>query len=244
MHTLPPSVVAPLANDFYYFFYTHLQVLSEPFWTAFCRSLGTYIQLLAEHIANDFRQSLSTYPQLLAESLAKIFYQFITELSTEPILHFIPESAPNLPRSWITQGPPESRGNISDQEEHGLGHSTKKRIPCDECDKSFKNNRSLQAHKLRKHSPEGPHQCDFCPRLFTRRSDLNQHRSYHINHYRCYQCDKRFARKFNLKEHLLSHSGKRQCDQCGFSFAMQSSLERHKRGRCEANTKTHRVSSQ
>ena len=72
---------------------------------------------------------------------------------------------------------------------HGRGQA----YLCDQCGQSFRQNATLQKHKLRKHNKQNHKKCEFCPAVFYDNYKLNRHiRSIHSNEkpYKCPDCGK------------------------------------------------------
>jgi hypothetical protein len=76
--------------------------------------------------------------------------------------------------------------------------------------------------------------CDFCGKVFSKRSNLLQHRrSMHLGifPYMCQTCGKGFANKSNLNGHAFTHTGEKtyKCNICGSCFQWKASLEKHQK---------------
>ncbi|XP_058173136.1 zinc finger protein 239-like [Anopheles ziemanni] len=88
------------------------------------------------------------------------------------------------------------------------------------------------AVKRRKLSrPKKEHRCNKCGKIFTRKSNLDDHERLHaqMKPYRCEYCDKRFVQNGNLRMHLRIHTAEKpyQCQLCNRSFAQSSTLKTH-----------------
>ncbi|GAB1604199.1 zinc finger protein 436-like [Argonauta hians] len=81
----------------------------------------------------------------------------------------------------------------------------------------------------------GAFKCEFCNRTFSRRDNLERHKSTHadIKQFNCKDCGKSFSRKSYLTVHSRIHTGERpyKCDVCGFMFARKDHLMKHQRGK-------------
>ena len=72
--------------------------------------------------------------------------------------------------------------------------------------------------------------CPHCPKVFTRKFNLNSHLATHgpVRLFDCPSCDKRFARRNDRNRHETSHSGERYtCEGCGKKFTRADSLKNH-----------------
>jgi len=72
--------------------------------------------------------------------------------------------------------------------------------------------------------------CPHCPKVFTRKFNLNSHLAAHgpVRLFDCPSCDKRFARRNDRNRHETSHSGERYtCEGCGKKFTRADSLKNH-----------------
>merc|ERR1719233_474025 len=75
-------------------------------------------------------------------------------------------------------------------------------------------------------------QCDFCNKLFAKKSNLIKHRRIHTGEkpYQCEVCEKAFSQRTSLVIHMRRHTGERpfQCEICNKEFVQKSDLNRHK----------------
>ena len=145
-------------------------------------------------------------------------------------------------------------------------HSDSEKFCCDECDKQYSRESSLQYHKESKHSPN--HRCDHCDKEFETRRNLEKHildqhthnkittsNGFMILHqsertikrktYFCHLCDYKTTWKGNLKKHVdRMHLNPRPpkidpsktCLNCNFTFTKYSSFKVHSL-RCKAKLK-------
>lgn len=79
-----------------------------------------------------------------------------------------------------------------------------------------------------------PAKCDFCNKIYSKRSNLRAHvKNYHgeVSLIHCNICQKEFKEKSNLKRHILEkHEGiKHQCDLCKKSFTSKYYVKNHKK---------------
>lgn len=89
-------------------------------------------------------------------------------------------------------------------------HQGKDRLPCPDCDKSFKSAFPLKVHR-RIHTNERPFSCTVCGFASTKKSYLNTHMLTHnaVQRSECKECGKRFRDKSTLKRHSYVHTGER-----------------------------------
>lgn len=143
--------------------------------------------------------------------------------------------------------------------QHQNTHGRGKLHECNDCEKCFVYNSSLQAHQsthmgsrhecaecgkcfIRKfhlvqhqriHTRSKPFECSECGKAFGRKDTLNQHQKIHRGEksFTCSRCGKAFLRKDALAEHQKSHTGERsyECDVCGKFFSHSSYVKVHKR---------------
>ncbi|KAL9704794.1 hypothetical protein quinque_008312 [Culex quinquefasciatus] len=113
-------------------------------------------------------------------------------------------------------------------------HRTENQFKCNECDKTFHEDKLLQEHIRTKHRGERPYQCKLCPKTYTRSSSLFVH--VQINHenikkalYRCDKCTKSFLNRHHYERHVNSHEGLKlnQCPHCGTKYEYKAYLVQH-----------------
>lgn len=106
-----------------------------------------------------------------------------------------------------------------------------KLLKCEFCDKSFKHQRNLAAHKLR-HGIKSK-KCPYCSRAFYTASELG----YHINGmhiqakcWSCKFCGKEFSRSSSYQRHLIIHKSNRfVCEICHKDLKRKCNFQRHKK---------------
>ena len=97
-------------------------------------------------------------------------------------------------------------------------------------------------------------QCEYCDRIFNRKSTLDLHRQTHtgIKNFSCQLCLTQFTRKAHLQIHMRIHDNIKPytCDLCNKAFVKSGDLLRHKRIHsdernysCETCSKTFKRSS-
>ncbi|XP_050074418.1 transcription factor grauzone-like [Anopheles maculipalpis] len=103
-------------------------------------------------------------------------------------------------------------------------------IVCDICSKVFRNQSSLDLHKLDHGAPDARQfKCDLCSFSFHKLYHLKQHQKRH-ERVRCTICGKLLAGELGLKGHMqkMHGSGNKQiCPTCGKEFRCNSAMERH-----------------
>lgn len=76
--------------------------------------------------------------------------------------------------------------------------------------------------------------CDICGKVFSRRDNMERHRTRHLHRevYRCETCGRDFSQKSYLKLHRRLHTGERPfgCNVCGRAFSRNDHLVIHIRG--------------
>uniref|UniRef100_UPI003AAA5282 uncharacterized protein n=1 Tax=Centroberyx gerrardi TaxID=166262 RepID=UPI003AAA5282 len=104
------------------------------------------------------------------------------------------------------------------------------RFCCPDCDKSFKFQSLLKAHR-RIHTGEQPYLCSQCGRRFSFKQSLERHKQTHKDgrKYQCLICGELFKSLAAQREHKSTHmeNGEYLCTECGRAFAWKSALVRH-----------------
>ncbi|TRY63182.1 hypothetical protein TCAL_04017 [Tigriopus californicus] len=114
--------------------------------------------------------------------------------------------------------------------------SVERIFQCPQCDKSFKELRTLRLH-LKIHNAEYPERCPTCQKVFRTKWQLKQHQMDHGGErpYPCPECSFTCKTKQQLNEHRRKHSGEKaySCQQCGTRFTYRNGLIKHtKLNRC------------
>ncbi|KAJ8667991.1 hypothetical protein QAD02_009654 [Eretmocerus hayati] len=116
-------------------------------------------------------------------------------------------------------------------ERHKKTHNEDRPAACRFCSSSYKNERNLKEHMLRKHSSERSYSCDLCGKSFAVKQDLTHHMWMHSDDKlsSCEFCHKKFRRKDELRLHVRTHTGEKpySCEICGRCFSVSSSRSRH-----------------
>jgi uncharacterized Zn-finger protein len=115
-------------------------------------------------------------------------------------------------------------------------HSTERVFQCPQCEKGFKELRTLRLH-LKIHNAEYPEQCNVCQKVFRTKWQLKQHQMDHGGErpYPCPECAFTCKTKQQLNEHRRKHSGEKaySCTQCNTRFTYRNGLIKHtKLNRC------------
>lgn len=100
-----------------------------------------------------------------------------------------------------------------------------KRLHCQHCAFTCKQQRSLKHHVALQHNSVRPHRCRYCPFATTRRYRLEEHESLHtgIGRHKCDVCDKTFGAATKLRQHKVRIHDKHPthfcslCDFCGYT---------------------------
>lgn len=114
-------------------------------------------------------------------------------------------------------------------------HEIKQCQECPDCKKTFKNNGSLETHRINKHRDhKKEYKCDQCKKIFLSSSHLKRHtRLVHTTEPRkkCPDCVKTFKNNDYLDQHRKREhprNGKpHKCNQCNNAFAYLSLLKLH-----------------
>ncbi|KAG7240524.1 hypothetical protein INR49_026808, partial [Caranx melampygus] len=101
-----------------------------------------------------------------------------------------------------------------------------KRLHCQHCTFTCKQQRCMKQHVALKHNGVRPHRCRYCPFATTRRYRLEEHESLHtgIGRHKCDVCDKTFGAVTKLRQHKIRIHDKHPthfcslCDFCGYTL--------------------------
>jgi KRAB domain-containing zinc finger protein len=132
--------------------------------------------------------------------------------------------------------------NIDRFRKHKLRHKGIKDFVCNQCGKSFYENRLLRNH-LNSHTGLKPYVCEWpgCEKRFANSSLLSGHRRYHINDrkndrkYVCDwpQCEYKTGNKYHLDKHTAKHTGEKKFEcfwpGCQYKTADRSNLKSHQK---------------
>eukprot|EP01084_Bolivina_argentea_P011864 22216_1 len=96
----------------------------------------------------------------------------------------------------------------------------------------------LKSHINLIHTNNGKYACKYCPKRFTKPSQLLIHTRYHTNEkpFKCNVCNRSFTLKGDLNRHKMIHTGEKpfSCNKCGEKFANLSHRNRHQKKYCKA----------
>ena len=102
---------------------------------------------------------------------------------------------------------------------HKRIHTTDKLNKCQSCEISFRHAAELKIH-TRVHTGEKPFVCEICSREFRRHCDLTKHLKVHPDEFpesvKCQFCPKMFEKRSFLKKHEVIHNGQEKI-QCNVS---------------------------
>ncbi|KAK8378700.1 hypothetical protein O3P69_009421 [Scylla paramamosain] len=105
----------------------------------------------------------------------------------------------------------------------------KKKVTCQDCDRTFSRKGELQQHRREEHSRRN--MCPICKRAFESEKRLKMHSQFHNvdGEYKCFYCPKRFNKAWKMKIHLVNHSGRPSyvCEFCGDDFLYPGKIVAH-----------------
>ncbi|XP_073819529.1 uncharacterized protein [Musca autumnalis] len=111
--------------------------------------------------------------------------------------------------------------------------NVEKRYMCTECSYTCSTFTCLTIHTHRHHTGEKPYQCEYCPKAFVVKADLNTHRYLHTGErpYKCPTCSKGFRDKNHMQRHARIHLDVKPyiCKECGKGFTKTYNLKVHQR---------------
>jgi hypothetical protein len=107
-------------------------------------------------------------------------------------------------------------------------HPESKRT-CSHCGKILATRHGLIKHLKDMHADSKTLKCPVCPRTFSARIRLNEHKQMHTGELDCPYCDKTFKWKHSLRDHIRAHNGVRpyKCSYCEADFIDNSALKKH-----------------
>lgn len=112
-------------------------------------------------------------------------------------------------------------------------HSKNHLLTCLDCNKSFGDQAGLNKHQDEVHGQEKSFHCTQCDKSFKELRTLRLHLKIHNSEYpeHCEVCKKGFRTKWQLKQHLMDHGGKRPypCPECTFTCKTKQQLNEHRR---------------
>uniref|UniRef100_A0A1B0C7Z7 Putative c2h2-type zn-finger protein n=1 Tax=Lutzomyia longipalpis TaxID=7200 RepID=A0A1B0C7Z7_LUTLO len=125
---------------------------------------------------------------------------------------------------------------------HSMVHENKD-IPCNICEKRFKNLRSLGLH-MELHSNTEKIECELCQKMLKTTRSLKEHYlRIHCSEtankiYNCDECGKEFGLKNHLKKHMVTHSQEKNyvCKVCSKRYKHPYDFRRHEET-CSLETK-------
>ena len=128
-----------------------------------------------------------------------------------------------------------SAKHMCDLNKHNSHHLNRRQFICNQCNKVFNHNTSLNQHKRYVHSNVRQFVCRIndCNKRFKTKSYFNSHKQIHSTEQfnKCTECDKRFTNSSDLNKHKLIHSGikpfKCNVNDCDKRFRQKVHLNEH-----------------
>ncbi|XP_037811362.1 zinc finger protein 23 [Lucilia sericata] len=106
-----------------------------------------------------------------------------------------------------------------------------KPVKCEECDKRFKTEHLLLAHKHKQHNGQVPFRCRYCGHGFIHQSSHKMHENRHIklHVWPCSNCLYQASSKSDYIKHLATHSSRQpyKCNICGLAYKTKTNLNVH-----------------
>lgn len=144
------------------------------------------------------------------------------------------------PYPCTEEGCDQASNRFHSLSEHLKEHLVSSQFSCEQegCDKVYRHKPTLIMHMRRCHKlgPElKSHVCEFCGKVFSSTSVLNDHRYTHKDQselpHACQEpnCSRRFSSKEKLKVHLMRHAGIKNfsCPYCGMRKTTRNELKIH-----------------
>ena len=184
--------------------YLNCKVCSRRFFTKFGLKIhsSSHHKKDAETKVNQLQQSQQSQleqSQISEHSLCNVSFESEKDLQ----LHISKEHKKLIPHQWdASKNSFWDKADLKKEKQNDYKRST---TVCQECNKTFRQNRYLQTHISIVHRKLTPYPCEQCYRSFGQKIHLKTHiNTVHrkLKLHQCQECKKSFGRKDHLQKHV------------------------------------------
>lgn len=146
----------------------------------------------------------------------------------------LPSSTPSSSSAKEEDGEEVEKNEEDTKKSRGKRKTNEKPVPCQLCNKIFKNIFRLNNHLRNKHDNDDvTFTCDECGKEFSHVNGLRRHSKIHNEEkqFKCELCGQTFRYNYHLKRHMGIHAGEKphKCQYCFKHFNRKFNLKEHLR---------------